>query len=1067
MTNQPRSLGFALWAALAFTGAARGQPAPAPLAAPAASEAVTLSPFEVSTSRDVGFVATSSLAGGRLAGNLKDTPAAYSVLTREFIDALGLVDLTEASEWTVNSTSAITNGNDEIFGSSTQINTRGVSASAPQRDFFPLALNFDSYNLDRFDYSRGPNAILFGSGTFGGAANVVTKTARTDRAFGSLRTSYGSWENMRATLDINRPLTTSAALRTNILWQESGGWRRFMKERKRAITLAGLWRPLANTELRAEAEVGRIERNNPITSRVDRFLGWDGSTVNTQRIFVPVATSGAAGLERLGSPTSPYPIYAPGSGLEGITNFAQTARTLGATQSGARAGGLSVNGALTLAGNPFTDALNLPANIFDLATAKSNFVLPERSQANSTDTPTVKQLYGSYSAFLRQKVGANFFFEVAGNLGNERRVTQYLNTRNMPNFYIDVNTLLPNGARNPHFLDTYSDGQRSRAFLRNETQNLRAAAAYTLDLEHWGSYVFNTYGGLTRAENSQRIQSLRVLRVADPRQWAFNDLVFYRYYTNESVRPLREFTTATYTDPATNVATTYPLAFINDGTRATDASHSERLHKYAQAAIKGVFWKKRLHLLGAARYDNLEIDRVLNRDYGDYPANWDGQTIYSRPDAPADYLSLPGYLPKDAAGRPTGSAQVADKRPRDANRFPLPQYSADRFQDDFSPPVTQSSSTTYSTGGVFHLTRWLSIFGNYATGFAPTSGNLYLDGSFLPSAKSDGTDFGVKLFLLDQRVSVSIGRYASFESPQSAELNGSRNQDLNALANANAKGDQSTEGRNRRSFNNVPTQTFDTRDRSNRGYEFELTANLTPHWRLSLNAARPTAYQENAFANTRQFLEKNDATLRQILSDAGVLIDPTNDIASLDASIVDPALRSPDASAARDAWNNLRNFKRTLASGKQKIVRLTDYTANVFTDYRFREGILRDVRIGAGVNFRGREVIGYRSSDTMLDPANPTRAIDDPNLNEYSPVYNRGHALVTATLGYRYKLTKGRSLEFQLRVTNLLQEDRPRYYDTVQRPPAGDFSTPVRVATPNNYAYLTPRAFNFSTTLNF
>src|SRR5688572_21337894 len=62
-----------------------------------ASAPIALSPFEVSTSKDVGFVAASSLAGGRLAGELRDTPAAYSVLTREFIDALGLIDLSAAS----------------------------------------------------------------------------------------------------------------------------------------------------------------------------------------------------------------------------------------------------------------------------------------------------------------------------------------------------------------------------------------------------------------------------------------------------------------------------------------------------------------------------------------------------------------------------------------------------------------------------------------------------------------------------------------------------------------------------------------------------------------------------------------------------------------------------------------------------------------------------------------------------------------------------------------------------------------------------------------------------------
>lgn len=1030
-------------------------------------EEIVLSPFEVSTSKDVGFVASSSLAGGRLAGDLKDTPAAYSVLTREFIDALGIVDLSSASDWTVNSTNALTNGNDEIWGSTTQLNARGVSASAPQRNFFELPVNYDSYNLDRFDYSRGPNAILFGSGTFGGAANVVTKVARTDRAFATLRTSYGSWDNLRATLDVNRPISSKAAVRANLLWQDAGGWRDYQMEKKKAFTLANFWRPLPNTEVRAEVEAALILKNNPITTRVDRFLGWDGATVNNQRVFVPVGTTGAAGLERLGSATSPYPIFSPGSGIDGIINYAQTARTLGATQSGSKAGGMSVNGALTLAGNPFTDARNLPDNIFDLTRANSNFELPSRSQANSTDVPTMKQHYVTYSAFLRQKFGSDFFAEIAGNYGNERRQTQYMNTRNMSNMYIDVNTLLPTGAPNPHFLDTFSDGQRSRGYLRSEVKNLRAAAAYSLDLDRWGSYVFNTYGGLTRSENTQLIQTLRVLRLSDPRQWAFNDMVYYRYYTNDHNRPLREFDSATYTDPATNVATNYRAAWITDGTRATDASITDRDHRYVQAAVKGVYWKKRIHLLGAVRYDNLSIDRLTNMNYGDYPMDWDGSTIYYRPAAPADYLSLPSYVPKDAAGKPTGSPQFADRRPRDSSRNPLPQYANDRFQDDFNPPVTKSTSSTKTVGGVYHVTPWASVFANYATGFAPASGNLYLDGTLLPSAKSDGTGYGLKFFLLNNRVSLNIERYEGFETPQSVELNGSRNQDINAIANANAKGDQSSEGRNRRGFDNVPTQTFDTRDRSTRGYEVELTANLTSDWRLSFNVALPKAYQENAYNNTRQFLAANEAVMRQILADAGVLIDPTTDVASLDSSITDPEARSPDASAARDAWNNLRNFRRTLATGRQKIVRLSDYTMNFYTDYRFRNGPLKDVSIGGGANFRGKEVIGYRASDTMLDPANPTRAIDDPNLDEYTPVYNSSYYLVTATLGYRQKLAKGRTLEWQLRVSNLFNEMRPRYYDSIMRPPNGDFTTPVRVSTPNNYYYLTPRSFLLSTTLSF
>src|SRR5687768_4470911 len=53
-------------------------------------DAIILSPFEVRTEQDKGFVASSSLAGGRLGSELKDTPVAYSVVTRDLIDALQL-----------------------------------------------------------------------------------------------------------------------------------------------------------------------------------------------------------------------------------------------------------------------------------------------------------------------------------------------------------------------------------------------------------------------------------------------------------------------------------------------------------------------------------------------------------------------------------------------------------------------------------------------------------------------------------------------------------------------------------------------------------------------------------------------------------------------------------------------------------------------------------------------------------------------------------------------------------------------------------------------------------------
>jgi predicted phage terminase large subunit-like protein len=212
----------------------------------------------VDTKKDVGFVATSSLAGGRLASDLKDTPAAYSVLTREFIDALGLTELSEASRWAPNTTLVNDDGRQEMFGNTTAFSFRGVSGST-QRNFFPFAVNYDSYNLDRFDYARGPNSILFGQGSFGGSANVVTKRAQTAKQLTELRLSYGSWNNERVAFDVNRPFAGGrAAVRVNVVHVDRDGWRDREMERKRAGHFAATYQPFKNTQVSVEAERGQI-----------------------------------------------------------------------------------------------------------------------------------------------------------------------------------------------------------------------------------------------------------------------------------------------------------------------------------------------------------------------------------------------------------------------------------------------------------------------------------------------------------------------------------------------------------------------------------------------------------------------------------------------------------------------------------------------------------------------------------------------------------------------------------------------------------------------------------------
>src|SRR4051812_42513555 len=202
-----------------------GQNAPAPTQMK--EEAVKLDPFNVSADSDVGFVAASSLAGGRMATALKDTPVAYSVITKEFLEAFNITDMTAAAQWTANSNATIGDGTDQSFGTqdSTLIRIRGVKVNTPTRNFFPYLTTSDSFDIDRVDFARGANAILFGAGGNGGTQNSGTKQANPARSFQELRAQAGSWNRYRVTADINQAVNSKLAVRTNLLWAAGDTWK--------------------------------------------------------------------------------------------------------------------------------------------------------------------------------------------------------------------------------------------------------------------------------------------------------------------------------------------------------------------------------------------------------------------------------------------------------------------------------------------------------------------------------------------------------------------------------------------------------------------------------------------------------------------------------------------------------------------------------------------------------------------------------------------------------------------------------------------------------------------------
>ena len=225
--------------------------------APAAGEeTITLSPFEVSVDKDVGYVATNSLAGSRLNTELFNTPAAISVFTKEFLNDIDALSTYEVLNYTLNGSRAF----NEFTGLSTVqqadlvVQARGFAGAALTRDYFPIQFQSDAFNTERIDLSRGPNAILFGIAGSGGAFNTMTKRARPGSQISELQFRVGSWDDYRGTVDVSRSLGRKLAVRVNGVWQDRNSWREFEFMKLKGGALSIVARPWAQTEIRIQGE---------------------------------------------------------------------------------------------------------------------------------------------------------------------------------------------------------------------------------------------------------------------------------------------------------------------------------------------------------------------------------------------------------------------------------------------------------------------------------------------------------------------------------------------------------------------------------------------------------------------------------------------------------------------------------------------------------------------------------------------------------------------------------------------------------------------------------------------
>jgi catecholate siderophore receptor len=143
-----------------------------------------------------------------------------------------------------------------------QVIIRGQSSSA---DFFVNGVRDDVqyyrdlYNLERVEFLRGPNALVFGRGGGGGVVNRVTKEANFSPSYG-FSLQGGSYGNARGTFDFNKPLSRKFAVRANGVAEYSNSFRRDVSLRRFGFSPTLTYAPDEKTNITATFEFFRDRR---------------------------------------------------------------------------------------------------------------------------------------------------------------------------------------------------------------------------------------------------------------------------------------------------------------------------------------------------------------------------------------------------------------------------------------------------------------------------------------------------------------------------------------------------------------------------------------------------------------------------------------------------------------------------------------------------------------------------------------------------------------------------------------------------------------------------------------
>ena len=1008
---------------------------------PPKAEAVVLSPFNVNSDRDYGYVATNTLAGTRVNTPVKDVGAQISIFTKEFIKDVGATNLEELMGYAIGTQKDLTeeSATAGVFNSNglknpvSSFRVRGITGVGRARNYFVWpGGEIDFSTTDRVDFSRGPNSILFGLGSPAGIFNLATKQADLNRSFANFEMRTSNFLQRRASADINAASGDKRlAVRVVPLFDHAPTWREHEYRERNGIYGAGTFAATRKTTIRADFEKARIDQTllgRPWTA-LDGTSYWEdaGKPILAASAYT-VATNPTTGIT---SATPTNLAVTPQSGfMREWTRTATPASTYSFVFNPST--GYAANwapmpiGYGPLFGPGGASAYVRTAN--NQISSDAKYVLnriPRTASLIGAELPATHE-FTTGSVYVEHRLLPSLVLEAAYNRTLVRR-NNYDIGWNFTSLAADASGLLPDGRPNPNAGRYFLESQVTQFYSDEQVDSFRGMASYTLDLNRRNKWL----GRYAIAGMAERRDDFTASGAA--RETIYDGAPL----PGANVADLRNnvFRRA-YVDPDNPATLQFPDFRATPIVNVLDASRGVRVNG-AMVPYNAV-----------RRRQITETQMFVGQAYllQDYLVGTFGKR--------KDKIRQTNY---DTVLRTVG----------DFTNVPsavLNPSLVDRFAGD-----------TETKGLVLHPLKWLSLFYNQSSNFniQGTSSRIFSAnpvGSAMvriaPNSDGRGKDFGVRLDgLLGDRVFLTFNRFE------------------NSGENIVGGGFPSTNGRFRNliyaiyyqnpgalagtglveafdtalnSQSNTVTSGGTTYSRVSKGTEVELTANITKQWRVAVAYSQSKAVTSNVSPEIRNlialytplFTRADLATLRYTDPNVNAQIGGgklgASAMAVPDTSPV-PAAQQRDYFDSRgksstgiagtagidtvgEAWQwfiDLQEEQNFIREGQRPSGEVPEQYS-LRSNYTFRDS-LRGFSLGGGVRWQAGAVLGALA--TRPDASGVQQSI----VPLASRPTIRGDAvfLTDLNVGYQRKIMHGRvAWEIQCNVSNVFN-NRERIPTTI------------------------------------